>query len=325
VFRDLKEEISDLYKWVKEFITEDIWHLDLDDFSRASARLLKYLKIAIITFKEIGHLRLGLYAVSLSFFTVMALVPFIAVSFAVTGGLGLKDTLHELLLESTGDNKLFMEYIISFANNIIESSTKDIFGIISFVIFTGTVLWVMLNVEQAFNRIWKVERGRSIPKRLLYYIGILAVAPLMIVVFLSISQFFTEAINSHGIGFLRDAGLFVQISVFYSIIILTFTVMYKYMPSVKVKMGAAFWAAVIAGSVFVGMQYLYMGTQIFVTRLNAVYGAFAALPLFLIWVNISWTIILIGAEISHANQYVDSYNTNSDKELEKEVQKRLKL
>ena len=135
MFRDLKEEISDLYKWVKEFITEDIWHLDLDDFSRASARLLKYLKIAIITFKEIGHLRLGLYAVSLSFFTVMALVPFIAVSFAVTGGLGLKDTLHELLLESTGDNKQFMEYIISFANNIIESSTKDIFGIISFVIF----------------------------------------------------------------------------------------------------------------------------------------------------------------------------------------------
>ncbi len=325
MFRDLKEEISDLYNWLVKFVSEDIWHLNLQDFSRQSAKLLKYLKIAIITFKEIGSIKLGLYAVSLSFFTVMALVPFIAVAFAVTGGLGLDDTLHNLLLVSTGDNKEFMQYLIGFANNIVESSTKDIFGIISFIIFTGTVLWVMLNVEQAFNTIWKIERGRSISKRLLYYLGILAVVPLIIVTFLSLSQYFTKALDSTGGGILKEAGLFVQFSVFYSIIILTFTVMYKYIPSVKVKLGAAFWAAVIAGSVFVGMQYLYMGTQIFVTRLNAVYGAFAALPLFLIWVNVSWTIILIGAEISHANQYVDSYKSTSGQELEKEVQKRLKL
>lgn len=325
MFRDLKEEISDLYRWLIKFVSEDIWHLNLEDFNRASAKLLKYLKIAIITFKEIGNIRLGLYAVSLSFFTVMALVPFIAVAFAVTGGLGLEDTLHNLLVMSTEDNKDIMLQLIGFANNIIESSTKDWFGISSFIIFTGTVLWVMLNVEQAFNRIWKVERGRSISKRLLYYFGILAVAPLLIVVFLSISQYFTNALKTPGIGMLKGAGLFVQFSVFYSIIILTFTIMYKYIPSVKVRLGAAFWAAVIAGSVFVGVQYLYMGTQIFVTRLNAVYGAFAALPLFLIWVNVSWTIILIGAEISHANQYVDTYKAQSDKELEIEVQKKLKL
>lgn len=325
MFRDLIEEITDLYNWLVKFITEDIWHLNLEDFSRASAKLLKYLKVAIITFKEIGNIRLGLYAVSLSFFTVMALVPFIAVSLAVTGGLGLEDTLQDLLLVTTGENRQFMEYLIGFANNIIDNSTQDIFGIISFLFFTGTVLWVMLNVEQAFNRIWKVERGRSISKRLLYYLGILAVAPLLIVVFLSMSQFFTKSLNDTGIGVLKEAGLFMQFSVLYGIIILTFTIMYKYIPSVKVKFGAAFWAAIIAGSVFVGLQYLYMGTQIFVTRLNAVYGAFAALPLFLIWVNVSWTIILIGAEISHANQYVDLYKATSDKELEKEVQKKLKL
>ena len=98
------------------------------------------------------------------------------------------------------------------------------------------------------------------------------------------------------------------------------------MPNVKVKFPAAFFAALISALAFVVWQYLYVETQVFVSRMNTVYGAFAAIPLFLIWMNVSWTIILIGAEISHAYQYENSYlSVDNYKELEQEVIKKTNL
>ena len=123
-------------------------------------------------------------------------------------------------------------------------------------------------------------------------------APFIILIFLSVFKVFTKQVSYIGFQWL----------LFYGIILFTFTVMYKYIPNVKVHFRAAFNAALIAAAAFVIMQYLYMETQILVSRINAVYGAFAAVPLFLIWMNVSWVIILVGAEISHAFQYVKLEN-----------------
>ena len=89
---------------------------------------------------------------------------------------------------------------------------------------------------------------------------------------------------------------------------LTFSAMYKFIPNVDVGYPNAIRAAIPAGIAFSAMNYLYLETQVMVTRLNGIYGAFAAVPLFMVWVNIGWFIILIGAELSYAFQHVDSYN-----------------
>ena len=300
--KDLIEEIQELYRWIIKFVTKDIWQLDLDDFGRAKSQLLKYLKVAIITVKEAAINHLGLYAFSLSFFTTMAMVPFAAVAFAVTDGFGLKNTLQNLLLEYFSENKEIVQLIIGFAENIVTISQQDAFGIISLVFFIGTILWLILKVESCFNVIWKAERGRSLAKRFLYYLGILIVAPLVITMFLSVTLVFTNTMNSIGFDFqfFKTAGFLLRWLAFYGIIALFFTILYKYVPNVKVKFSAAFFAALISAGVFVVWQYLYMETQLLVSRLNTVYGAFSAIPLFLMWMNVSWTIILVGAEISHA-------------------------
>ena len=101
--------------------------------------------------------------------------------------------------------------------------------------------------------------------------------------------------------------------------------MYKYIPNVKVHFIAAFNAALIAAIAFIVVQYLYLETQILVSRLNAIYGAFAAIPLFLIWMNVSWIIILFGAEISHAYQYVDSYSIDNNVLLKQEIRNKLNI
>ena len=326
--RDLWEEIMELYRWLIKFITDDIWHLELDDFGRAKKKFLKYLRVAIITVREAGINHLGLYAFSLSFFTTMAMVPFAAVAFAVTDGFGLKGTLQSMLLEYFSSNKEIVQLVIHFAENIVQISQQDAFGIISLAFFIGTILWLILKVEQCFNIVWKAERGRSIAKRFLYYFGILIVAPLVITMFLSVTLLATNMLNSFGLELrlFNLAGVFIQWLTFYGIITLFFTILYKYVPNVKVKFSAAFFAALISAAAFVIWEYLYMETQLFVSRLNSVYGAFAAIPLFLIWMNVSWTIILIGAEISHAYQYENSYTSDDDfQKLEKEVIEKINL
>jgi len=324
--KDLVEEIRELYSWFVKFITDDIWHLNIDDFGKAKKKLIKYLKVAIITVKEANTNRLNLYAFSLSFFSTMAMVPFVAVAFTVTEGFGIKVHLQQMLLEYFSTNKEIVQLIIQFAENIVTISQQDTFGIISLGVFISTVLWLILNVERCFNKIWKAERGRSLAKRFLYYFGILIVAPLVITMFLSVSLVFTRTLNTYGFGieFLNSARPLLQWSAFYGIITLFFTILYKYVPNVKVKFSAAFFAALFAALAFVIWQYLYVETQVFVSRMNTVYGAFAAIPLFLIWINVSWTIILYGAEISHAYQYENSYSsTDNYQELEIEVIKKI--
>lgn len=326
--RDLWEEIMELYRWLIKFITDDIWHLELDDFGRAKKKFLKYLRVAIITVREAGINHLGLYAFSLSFFTTMAMVPFAAVAFAVTEGFGLKGTLQNMLLEYFSSNKEIVQLVIQFAENIVQISQQDAFGIISLAFFIGTILWLIHKVEQCFNIVWKAERGRSIAKRFLYYFGILIVAPLVITMFLSVTLLATNMLNNFGLELrlFNLAGVFIQWLAFYGIITLFFTILYKYVPNVKVKFSAAFFAALISAAAFVIWEYLYMETQLFVSRLNSVYGAFAAIPLFLIWMNVSWTIVLIGAEISHAYQYENSYTSDDDfQKLEKEVIEKINL
>lgn len=288
-----------MYRWIVRFITEDIWHLELDDLGRAKRKFLKYLKIAIMTVRESGINKLGLYSVSLSFFVAMSVVPFAAVAFAVTGGLGFEETLKSLLLDNFSDNQEVINWVIRFADNIVESGQKDIFGLISFIFFTWIIIWLILNIEKSFNVIWNVERRRPLAKRFLYYLGILVTAPLIITMLLSLFSIFSR--NSQTLGYFSQWGLLFVIMLFF------LTIMYKYIPNVKVHFSAAFNAAVIASIAFIIIQYIYTETQMLVSRIDAVYGAFAAIPLFLIWLNISWMVILIGAEISHAFQYVSEY------------------
>ncbi len=315
--RDVIEELQSLYRWLVKFITVDIWHLDLDDFGKAKRRMLKYLQIAIVTIKHVGNDNLGLNAIALTFFSTMSVAPFAALAFAVTSSAGLEEKLKELLLESFTGNEEVVNYVIQFANNIIESGQQGSLGRVSAFFFIWIVIWLMINIDRCFSRIWNVERKRSLAKRVLYYFGILITAPFIIVIFMSVFSVFSNGISEIGFGiqYGESIGFVLRWLLFFAIILFTFTVMYKYIPNVKVHFSAAFNAAIIAAVAFVILQYLYMETQMLVSRLNAVYGAFAAVPLFLIWMNISWIIILSGAEISHAFQYVDKHNTDKNSTL----------
>lgn len=278
------------------------------------ARMVKYLKVLIITIKGFTNDKVGLQATSLSFISAMSVVPFVSLMFAITSGFGIGNRLEQLLYSYFHGNEEIISYIVKFANNIIQTSQNGVFGIISFLFLISTVVFLMLNVEKSFNEIWKLPSGRSFKKRVAYYALLLIFSPLVIFIFLTLGLVYTDTLNSIGLKidrFIPVTSIFTWL-ISYAFITGVFTIIYKFIPNTKVKLSAAFNSALLLSFAFIVVQFFYLETQIMVSGLNTVYGVFAAIPLFLVWMNISWTLILFGAELSHAYQNVDKYDSQSD-------------
>ena len=305
----MKRIVRKTYK-LKNFLNEDIWKLELEELSKARARFVKYMKVLLITIKTFSAEKIGFQAVALSFFSTMSVVPFIAIVFAVTGGLGLADKLKEFLYAYFNNSQQVIDTVLGFAQNIIDTAQSSALGLVSALMFVFIVIWMMLNVERVFNNVWRVQKSRNILKRLSIIVAMLLVAPFVVLVFFGGTIVYSHALSYLGLD-VEGFGVFKSIltwALFAVIATLTFSAMYKFIPNAEVKYKEALRAAVVSGIAFSVMQYTYLETQVFVTRLSSIFGAFAAVPLFMVWINIGWFIILIGAELSYAFQHVDSYN-----------------
>ena len=183
-------------------------------------------------------------------------------------------------------------------------------GLVSALLFVWIVVWMMMNVERVFNNVWRVPKSRKLIRRLSVIFGMLFVSPFIVFVFFGGTVVYSHALSYLGL----DVESFTIVKtvvtwvLFAAVAALTFSAMYKFIPNADVKYKEALRAAIPAGTAFAIVNYLYLETQVMVTRLNGIFGAFAAVPLFMVWINIGWFIILIGAELSYAFQHVDNYN-----------------
>lgn len=305
----MKRIVHKTYR-LKRFIKDDIWTMELEELSRAKAQFIKYLKVMMITIRTFSAQKIGFQAVALSFFSTMSVVPFIAIAFAVTDGFGLADKLKEFLYGYFNNSQETIDMVLEFAQNIIDTAQTSAMGLVSALLFVWIVIWMMLSVERVFNNVWKVQKSRNLIKRLTVIIAMLFLSPFIMIVFFAGSFVYSHLLEYAGLN-VEELTVFKTILtwlLFGAVATFTFSAMYKFIPNADVKYGKALRAAVPAAIAFTLIQYLYLETQVFVTRLNAIYGAFAAVPLFMIWLNIGWYVILIGAELSYAFQHVDNYN-----------------
>lgn len=295
---------------LKRFFRDDIWTLEMENLSRARARFIKYMKVMMITIKTFSSEKIGFQAVALSFFSTMSVIPFVAIVFAITGGFGLADKLKEFLYDYFNNSQQTIDMVLGFAQNIIDTAQSGAVGLVSALLFFWIVVWMMMNVEKVFNNVWRVQKSRNLFRRLSVIIAMLFVSPFIVLVFFGGSFVYSHALSYLGLD-LEELSAFKTIltwALFGVIATMTFSAMYKFIPNAPVDYTNALRAAAFSGTAFTVMQYLYLETQVFVSRMNGIYGAFAAVPLFMIWINIGWFIILIGAELSYAFQHVDSYN-----------------
>lgn len=305
----MKRLVHKTYR-LKRFVSDDIWSLEMEELSKAKARFVKYLKVMMITIRTFSSQKIGFQAVALSFFSTMSVVPFVAIAFAVTDGFGLAGKLTEFLYGYFNNSQETIDMVLGFAQNIISTAQSSAMGLISALLFVWIVIWMMLSVERVFNNVWQVQKSRNLLKRLTVIFAMLFLSPFVVMVFFAGSFVYSHILEYMGLN-VEEFTVFKTILtwlLFGLFAILTFSAMYKFIPNSKVEYASALRASLPAGIAFTLMQYMYLETQVFVTRLNAIYGAFAAVPLFMIWLNIGWFIILIGAELSYAFQHVDSYN-----------------
>lgn len=298
---------------VKSFLSEDIWNENLNNLSRMRAHFIKDLRVLVVTIKTFSAEKIGFQAVALSFFCTMAAVPFMAVAFAITGGLGLEDTLKQLLVSNI-PNQQAVDTLFGYAQNVIDTAQSSPVGLVSALLFTWLVLWMMMCVESVFNNVWRVNKSRNIFKRLTFYLVILGLSPFVVLLFFTGAIVYSNVLDVlvPDAVFSENIKNFLGWVVFAAVSVMTFSAMYKFIPNHYVRYKDALKAALLSGVLFTVLQYLFLETQIFVSRLNTIYGAVAAIPLFMFWLNFGWFIILIGAELSYAFQNVDNYNLDTE-------------
>ena len=316
MFRKLFHRMAVMIRWASIWITRiirflmhDIWLLNEDDFSRWKARLVRDLKTVVLMMNTFSDQKIGYQITALAFKSMLAVVPAIAIGFYLTDGLGLRDKFAEVLYANLGEQKI-TEVLMNAADNIVTTAESGLFGFISMASFVWIVLSLMITVRQVFNNVWKVDKERNFLKMIGIIIGITIMAPFVVIIFFSGS-----VVYSHVLDLLFPSRLYVTESIktvftwvlFAGLSVLILSVMDKYIPGTKVLFRYAFKAALISGIVFTGVQYLYLETQVMVAKHSAVYGVMAAVPLFMIWLNLGWTIILYGAELSFAFQNVDRH------------------
>lgn len=298
---------------VKSFLSEDIWNENLNNLSRIRAHFIKDLRVLVVTIKTFSAEKIGFQAVALSFFCTMAAVPFMAVAFAITGGLGLEDTLKQLLVSNI-PNQQAVDTLFGYAQNVIDTAQSSPVGLVSALLFTWLVLWMMMCVESVFNNVWRVNKSRNIFKRLTFYLVIMGLSPFVVLLFFAGAIVYSNVLDVlvPDVVFSENIKNFLGWVVFAAVSVMTFSAMYKFIPNHYVRYKDALKAALLSGVLFTVLQYLFLETQIFVSRLNTIYGAVAAIPLFMFWLNFGWFIILIGAELSYAFQNVDNYNLDTE-------------
>lgn len=298
-------------------VNDSIWNVRLEDRNPLTAFSIKQLRIILIVLKNYTKDNLQLQAAGLTFYTMLSVVPIVALAFAISKGFGFEKNLEEELTSVLKGHEEVVEQIMTFASRMLENTKGGLLAGVGVVILLWTVMQLLSNVELSFNEIWQVAKGRTWLRKVTDYFVIMLFAPIVVILAGSITVVISGQLENlvAGYDFLKTIGPFIHFLIRmipYALIWLLFTFVYMVMPNTKVSFRYAVVAGILAGTSFQLLEWVYINFQVGVSRYNAIYGSFAALPLFMIWVNTSWLITLIGAEVAYANQYVTEIKNEID-------------
>ena len=252
-------------------------------------------------------------ASALTYSTLLAIVPILAVVFAIARGFGYNKYIELWFRDALASQPQASEVIIGFVNSYLVHTKSGIFLGVGLVFMLYTVLMLVSNIEQAFNQIWQVKHPRSFFRTITDYIAMFFLFPILIVLSSGLSIFMaTIADQLPDLLLLKPmARTLLDLSP-YVLMSGLFVALYVFMPNTHVRLRHAIVPGILAGIAMQWLQLFYIHSQIWVTGYNAIYGSFAALPLFMLWVQISWTICLFGAELTYINQNLDYYVYDAD-------------
>jgi membrane protein len=302
---------------VFNFLKTDIWRIRLKSYPRSKSFFLRQLRIILLAVRGFDEDKCSFRASALTFYSLLSVVPVIAMMFGVARGFGLEKRVETEILTSMKGQDEVAKKIIDFANSLLENASGGFIAGIGVAFLFWTIIKVLSNIEHSFNDIWGVKTPRSIGRKFSDYLSMMLVCPFLLV----LASSATVAISSQVTVIMQKFYIFRALGPFIMILLkllpyftiwITFTFVFIFMPNTKVKLKYGFLAGIVAGTFFQIAQYIYINFQIGAAKYGAIYGSFAALPLFLLWLQISWLIVLFGAELSFAHQNVETYEFEQD-------------
>ncbi len=305
----MKKKIAEIWK----FLSYDIWRITENEVTKRKYSLYNAIKTLYLCADRFIEYRIMSKAAALTYSTLLAIVPILAMLFAIARGFGFSTLMENEFYRGFGGNNETTDAILSFVNSYLSETKGGVFIGVGLVMLLWTVLNLINDIEIVFNRIWNLKKGRTIYRMITDYFSMLLITPFLIVISGGLSLFMSTSVE----GMINFELLtpFLKFLIKLIPFIFTwfmFTSLYIVMPNTQVKFKYALIAGILAGSAYQGFQYIYIGSQMWVTRYNAIYGSFAALPMFLLWLQISWTICLFGALLNYAGQNIRNFSFDTD-------------
>ncbi len=288
---------------------ESWWNIDERQCKCAQRWALVLFKRIYITVEHFVNNNLASYASALTYNTTLAVVPFLAIIFAIARGFGFDSVIESrirIALDSFSPEMTAM--VLDFVERYLQHTKNGVFLGVGILLLFYTLVNLTMNIETAFNTMWQTTNTRNIYRRITDYISVFLLLPVLMlltnglsVLMVSLETWF-EVYLSMG----KTFHVVVMMLPFF-ISSLVFVLLYKLMPNTHVRWSACVGPGIIAGLLFQGLEYFYIHYQIKLSAYNAIYGSFAAIPLLLVFIQFTWYICLIGCQLSYANQMVQEY------------------
>ena len=309
--------VKSAFRDVVHFLTIGIWRIPLSTLPRGKSFLFRQLRVVLLAVRGFQTDKCSLRASALTLYTLLSLVPILAMAFGVAKGFGFEKKLETELMARLHGHEEVATRVVEFARNLLDNTKGGLVAGIGVAILFFMVVKVFANIERSFNDIWGVPKGRTWFRKFTDYLSMMLLLPVLLMVASTATAIITsqaEAIVGR-ISLLGPTSGYILAGIRllpYTLIWVVFLVLYLFMPNTKVRFGSGFLAAVVAGTIYQAVQWVYFTFQIGVTKYSSIYGGFAALPLFIVWVQVSWVVVLLGAEVAFAHQNVGTYEFEPD-------------
>ena len=304
--------VSAMLTKVREFFGRDIWEARLD---RLPAPMAMRYRAARLLYRTVDGLlisdTLHVNAAALTYYTMLSLVPMLAFGFALLKGLGgyealVEDTIRPFVL-STFTGNASLRHAIEQVLDFVAQTDVTSLGFVGFALLLWAATRLLHNIEVVFNEIWEAPRGRGPIQRLTHQLAILVVVPICLMLAAALGTV------THSVAALRTLqarlglGGALEWSVGavgpFAIVGVALLFLYRIMPNTQVRPRSALVGAVLGSLMWYAALVVHVRFQVGVARFNALYASFAALPIFLVWLHVSWLVVMVGASIAATHQH----------------------
>lgn len=305
---------------INHFFTTGIWEIHPKDLPFPLPILLKGLRIILLACRGFLNDHCRRNASVLTYYSMLNVVPVVAVMFAVAKGFGLEKMIEKQVLqlaEKANWQADITNQILAFSHSLLQQAKGGLIAGVGIAILFWTVISILGKIEETFNEIWEVKKSRTLIRKFSDYLAMMVAAPVLLIVSSSATVLVASQVKII-VQKIALLGLFSSVITFllnllpYVSMWALLTILYLVMPNTRVPVRSAISAGVVAGTIFQIIQWIYIHFQIGVSKYGAIYGSFAALPLFLVWLQMSWMIILFGAEFAHSFEHFETFGFQPD-------------